>query len=517
MSNSITDNEINLAFIKNALIKLQEMNGIANVLIREGAKPELTDAFSRASNALKTFAVTCHQNHVADFIATKIDTLFDSIRLENIKITDEVKQNIKDKMTGLKDMIKGVAVEGSVPQVPPQESEQPSVEEDNNLHSLLSAIGQLSVWSFHELMNALAKVQGFTEMLEDVYQQLPDSESKETLKTIQTKLLANTLHMTGVVNRIRSLRGKTKIVIKEHNIRDVVKNIQELTQQPPKTLHWSTLHIPSVLVPFDQIIFEQIWVHLWKLLGEWQPPKAKVQPKCYGKIDINKNTSNSKFKNLLSLYFWYEPYNTEAFDPTSLKYETKTPQADLAYVFHFTSQIAKRIDSTILTAKAPFGGVVFFITLPCADVTNAINEIGYQIPQPLHIAKLKEQEKTLKTVLVIDDEKDLRTILSLKINKMGYNVCVAENISEAIQQLESKKIDLIISDLFIGQESGLDLLKTLNLSDSKIPFVFITGASEEDISKPILDILAKHSKAFLTKPIATQLLKDTLDKFVPLS
>ena len=31
-------------------------------------------------------------------------------------------------------------------------------------------------------MNALAKVQGFTEMLEEVYQQLPDSESKETLK-----------------------------------------------------------------------------------------------------------------------------------------------------------------------------------------------------------------------------------------------------------------------------------------------------------------------------------------------
>ena len=65
-------------------------------------------------------------------------------------------------------------------------------------------------------------------------------------------------------------------------------------------------------------------------------------------------------------------------------------------------------------------------------------------------------------------KKDLRTILSLKINKMGYNVCVFENISEAIQQLESKKKnDLIISDLFIGQESGLDLLKLLNLSDSK--------------------------------------------------
>ena len=44
-----------------------------------------------------------------------------------------------------------------------------------------------------------------------------------------------------------------------------------------------------------------------------------------------------------------------------------------------------------------------------------------------------------KTILIIDDEKDLRTILSLKVNKMGYNVFVAENITEAINFLDNKK------------------------------------------------------------------------------
>lgn len=516
MSNSNTDKEILSAFVKNALMKLQEMNGIANVLLREGSKPELFDALARASNALKAFAVTCQQNQVADFIISKIDTQFDSIRLENIKITDEIKQNIKEKMTHLKEIITAASKDEAPPA---QEIEVQNKETDNNLHALLSAIGQLSVWSFHELMNALAKVQGFAEMLEDIYQQIPDSasEARESLKTIQGKLILNTTHMTGVVNRIRSLRGKTKIVIKEHNIRDVIKNIQDLTQQPPKTLNWSALHIPSVMVPFDQIIFEQIWVHLWKLLGEWQPPKANVQPKCFGKIELNSNLKEAKYKNSMLLYFWYEPYNAPSFDPTTLKYDTQTPQADLAYVFHFTSQIAKRIHATILSAKTPFGGVVFFLTLPCGEIVNTVNEAGYAIPQPLHVTKLEQQDKIIKTVLIIDDEKDLRTILSLKINKMGYNICVAENIAEAINQLENKKIDLIISDLFIGQESGLDLLKTLNLTDSKIPFIFITGASEDDISRPILDILAKYSKAFLTKPISTQLLKETLEKFAPLA
>lgn len=514
MSTSNTDKEIQTAFVKNALQKLQEMNGIANVLLREGAKPELTDAFSRASNALKNFAVTCHQNQVADFVAGKVDPHFEAIRLENVKITDELKQNIKDKMSQLKELIQNIAKDEVIIQ---QDTENIPKEEEQNLYSLLSAIGQLSVWSFHELMNTLAKVQGFTEMLDDIYSQIPEAakESRENLKTIQNKLIANTSHMTGVINRIRSLRGKTKIVIKEYNIRDVVKNIQDLTQQPPKTLNWSSLHIPSVMVPFDQIIFEQIWVHLWKLLGEWLPPKANAQPKCFGKIELNKNTGDIKYKNKISLFFWYEPYKSEAFDPTSLTYTPQTPQADLAYVYHFTSQIAGRINSNIGASKAPFGGTVFSITLPCADVVTSVNETGYQVPQPLHIGKLSEPEKNSKTVLIIDDEKDLRTILSLKVNKMGYNVFVAENITEAINFLDNKKIDLIISDLFIGQESGLDLLKTLTVSDSKIPFIFITRASEDDISKPILDILAKYSKAFLTKPIPTQLLKETLDKFIP--
>ena len=35
-------------------------------------------------------------------------------------------------------------------------------------YALLTSIGQLSVWSFHELMNNLAKAHGYAEMLEDI-------------------------------------------------------------------------------------------------------------------------------------------------------------------------------------------------------------------------------------------------------------------------------------------------------------------------------------------------------------
>ncbi|APJ04535.1 response regulator [Silvanigrella aquatica] len=513
MSNTITEKEILLAFSKNSNQKVIELNGIANVLLKEGAKPELFDALSRTTSAMKTFAITCHQHHIAEFISKMIEPDFDRIRVENLTITEEIKSALKEKISKLKTMIKDASKD-----MPAQDNIEPLSLQDEGMYSLLTSIGQLSVWSFHELMNALAKVHGYTEMLEDVYQHVPDNvpEVKSELKTIQEKLISNTAHMTGIINRIRALRGKTKINIKEHNIRDIVKNIQELTQQPPKTLNWSALHIPSVNVQFDQIIFEQIWVHLWKLLGEWQNPGTLIQSMCFGKIDPNKSNQNNKFMNLLSLYIWLEPNGTAKFDPTKLNYSTQTPQADLAYVFHFTSKIAQRISANITCAKASFGGVVFCISIPCGELQITHSETGYAIPQPLHISKMNQKEGPLKNILILDDEKDLRTILSLKISKMGYGVSVASTIAEATQMLESKKIDLIISDLFLTQESGLDLLKKMSATSPEIPFIFITGANEDDISKPILDILAKYSKGFLTKPIPTQLLKETIENILPL-
>ncbi len=513
MGNTVTDKEILSAFSKNTSQKVHELNGIANVLLKEGAKPEFFDAIYRVTNAIKAFSLTCHQNQIADFISAKIEPDFDIIRLEKKEITEEIKKNIKEKISQLKDMIRNVTKEELIADA----IEIPKVDEDS-FHTLLTSIGQLSVWSFHELMNALAKVHGYSEMLEDIYQQLPDSspQIKNDLRTIQEKLISNTSHMTGIINRIRSLRGKTKINIKEHNIRNIIKNIQELTQQPPKSLNWSSLHIPSVDVQFDQIIFEQIWVHLWKLLGEWQTPGTLVQSMCFGKIETGKTKSNQKFKNILSIFIWLEPNGTVKFDPTSLHYSTQTPQADLAYIFYYTSKIAKRISIEVNCAKSPYSGVVFCISIPCGEIHMAISESGNTILQPLNILKMKKQNNPIKNILILDDEKDLRTILSLKINKMGYGVCVAENIAEANAILDSKEISLIISDLFLTQESGLDLLKNLSINAPEMPFIFITGANEDDISKPILDILAKYAKGFLTKPIQTQLLKETLDKIIPL-
>jgi CheY-like chemotaxis protein len=513
-----TDLEILRVFEKNALQKVQELNAFANLLMKEGPKAELFEGIYRATSTMKAFALTCHQTQITNFISQYLDTKFDAIRLQKEELTEENKKNIKEKIIELKTMINKVTKDENMTSVLPATSPITLPIEDNPL-ALLTSIGQLSVWSFHELMNALAKVHGYSEMLEDVSSKIPENYSniKNDLLAIQEKLILNTAYMSSVINRIRSLRGKTKLNIQEHNIIKSIKRSKESTQQPTKALQWSELNVPNVNVKFDQVIFEQIWVHLWKLLSQWNTPGVLTQPMCLGRFRANQNTEKNDYKNILNLYLWLQKNESTVIDPKILKYSGETVQVDLANVFHFTNKIAKKIGIELECAQSHLSNTVFSITIPCSDIQEKVSvEVGKFPLGKIHPLQEEKEDLPLKYILIIDDEKDLRTILSLKITKIGYGAVVASSILEAKNMMKEKDIKLIISDLFLGNESGLELFKELKSINSQIPFVFITGQNEDDIPFSIHELLIKYADAFLTKPISTSILKETLTKIVPL-
>ncbi len=515
MNDNLSDNEILRAFVTNSKQKIQELNGVATILMKEGPKPEFFDAIYRASSAIKNFAATCNQNQIVYYIVSVIDVQFNQLRLERKEITETVKHEIKENIQNLKDMILKLSNDNST-----KEAEDESYKDiGENQLEMFVAIGQLSVWSFHDMMNAFAKIHGYTELLDDIVQHIPKTFSQvhSELHVVKEKLISNTEYMTGIINRIRSLRGKTKLIMKEHNIRSIVQKIQDLTQQPRKTLQWSTLQIPSVNVQVDYIIFEQMWVHLWRLLAEWQIPGKSLQSLCLGKIEKNKYPGNPKFKNQLNLYIWLESNDISKLNPEEINFNNKTEHSDIANIFLYTAKTAERIQCEVLYGKTSEGVPLFKISLTCDDILHAVSEAtGNTVPQPLHATDENKNLVPLKYVLIVDDEKDLRSILSLKISKLGYGVCAASTIQEARELTKQKDIKLILSDLYLNNESGIELMKEFKQSFPSTPFIFITGADADDIPNSIMEIMTKYSSGFLAKPISNQTLKDMLDKNLPL-
>lgn len=86
----------------------------------------------------------------------------------------------------------------------------------------------------------------------------------------------------------------------------------------------------------------------------------------------------------------------------------------------------------------------------------------------------------MKTVLIVEDEKDLRFNLQEMLESAGYNVLSAINGNEALELTSHIEPDLILSDIRMPDMDGIELLKSLQLNSltANIPFIFLTAKVE---------------------------------------
>lgn len=83
------------------------------------------------------------------------------------------------------------------------------------------------------------------------------------------------------------------------------------------------------------------------------------------------------------------------------------------------------------------------------------------------------------TILLVDDEPDVRTIYGEMLRREGYNVITAENAEDALYKLSTEKVDLMILDIKMKGKSGLEVLETLEKEKKKknIPVILFTAYS----------------------------------------
>ena len=100
-------------------------------------------------------------------------------------------------------------------------------------------------------------------------------------------------------------------------------------------------------------------------------------------------------------------------------------------------------------------------------------------------------------ILVVDDDRRLRDLLVKFLKEKDFRVCAAHNAAEARAQLALNKIDLIVLDIMMPGESGLELIKSLRDSGSLIPILLLTAKDSLDEK---IDGLETGADDYLTKP-----------------
>jgi len=88
-------------------------------------------------------------------------------------------------------------------------------------------------------------------------------------------------------------------------------------------------------------------------------------------------------------------------------------------------------------------------------------------------------EKTMH-LLVVDDDTRIRQLLSSFLSENGYRVTAAGDAREARARMRSVTFDLIVLDIMMPGESGLDLSRSLREEDDHVPILFLSALADAD-------------------------------------
>jgi len=81
----------------------------------------------------------------------------------------------------------------------------------------------------------------------------------------------------------------------------------------------------------------------------------------------------------------------------------------------------------------------------------------------------------MATILIVDDDDALRTLLRRVLVRAGYSILEAANGREALEHLRAQPVDLMITDLFMPQQDGLETILALRRMNVHLPIIAMSG------------------------------------------
>src|SRR4030043_1348064 len=102
------------------------------------------------------------------------------------------------------------------------------------------------------------------------------------------------------------------------------------------------------------------------------------------------------------------------------------------------------------------------------------------------------------SILIIDDEANLRRSLGLILQRAGYSVITAANAGEALQLLQTGSYDLAFLDLRLPDINGIELLPQIKELYPEMPVLILTAHATLDSA---IEAVRRGARDYLIKPI----------------
>ncbi|MDD5237533.1 MAG: response regulator [Candidatus Omnitrophica bacterium] len=110
-------------------------------------------------------------------------------------------------------------------------------------------------------------------------------------------------------------------------------------------------------------------------------------------------------------------------------------------------------------------------------------------------------------LLIVDDEVKICDLVKTILSKMGYTVFTALNTETAMEAVKKERPNLVLLDIRMGAESGLDVLPKIKEFDKNIKVVMLTAMEDEENIRQSKSLGADD---YMVKPLTADYLKNVI-------
>jgi CheY-like chemotaxis protein len=150
--------------------------------------------------------------------------------------------------------------------------------------------------------------------------------------------------------------------------------------------------------------------------------------------------------------------------------------------------IVRQSGGTVTIDSAPNAGTTFTVSLPVVEETGA--------PQP---AAKEERPRGTETILFVEDERQVRELVSQVLSRLGYTVLVASDGASALKiaRERGRGIDLLLTDVVMPQMSGPEVFSRVSAAMPGIGVLYVSGYTGDAVLR---HGITEEGVPFLQKP-----------------
>ncbi len=369
----------------------------------------------------------------------------------------------------------------------------------------MEAIGTLAGGIAHDFNNILTAIMGYSDILLTM--------SKEGDPLYKPAHIINNAAQKGaeLAKKILLVTRKEKMEMRPVNINEIIKNsIELLSRSIPKNIEIvANLKDAIPFINADPSQIQQVIMNLsvnardampngGRLLIETSAVKSE-KGAATGSI-----TENNEGFIKLSVSDTGSGMDKETqrkiFDPF---FTTKDSGKGTGLGLYIVHSVISNHGGYVNLYSEPSKGTLFNIYLPCTK------DAGIEESEEI------QDMRGAGTILIIDDEDDIRDLSVDMLEPLGYKVLLAENGSKGINMLREHKEDvsLVILDMIMPKMSGNEVFQALRTIKPDLKVLLCSGYSHEGFAG-IDKLLENGAAGFVQKPFTLKVITESIKKIL---